>query len=231
MLKLQNCKTCWNGNDFQGIPEVVPNLARPRKRITELMLKSLSENQTNDKTSKIFRPTFFKSPLEIIGSNNSAQSVSLGINELKDEKAVLTDGRENLDCNLVVTSIGYKSVQADSDIPFDHSKGVVKNRFGKIEDGLYSTGWLATGPTGVILTTMNNAFTTADMICQDLKKVNLDEKPGFEIIKQDLKNKNIQMVMWKDWLKIDEYEQNEGKKVGKPREKLLDIKKMLEVAA
>ena len=33
--------------------------------------------------------------------------------------------------------------------------------------GLYCSGWVKTGPVGVILTTMNKAFETAEFIIED----------------------------------------------------------------
>ena len=35
--------------------------------------------------------------------------------------------------------------------------------------GLYCSGWVKTGPVGVILDTMSNAFETAENIIQDYK--------------------------------------------------------------
>ena len=37
-------------------------------------------------------------------------------------------------------------------------------------------------------------------------------------------------MTFEEWKKIDEYEIGQGKKVGKPREKVVDIKDFLEVA-
>ena len=37
-----------------------------------------------------------------------------------------------------------------SGIPFDEKKGLVPNVDGKVEDGLYCAGWLATGPRYVL---------------------------------------------------------------------------------
>ena len=36
--------------------------------------------------------------------------------------------------------------------------------------GLYCSGWVKTGPVGVILTTMNKAFETAGLILQDFEE-------------------------------------------------------------
>lgn len=254
MLKLPACKTQWSPEAFAGLEDLVPKLPRPKKRITELMLKSCFEStqtqgESTQREEKSFLPIFLRSPLEIIGKN-SVEKVKLGMNrldgfdlskidvskelslkEFAKLKAVPTGEIEEFDCNLAVTSIGYKSVQADGEIPFDESKGVAVNTNGKIKDGLYTAGWLASGPTGVILNTMTNAFNVADTMVKDLKSVEQNSKPGFEHIGSVLKEKNVQIVTWEDWLKIDQFEIEEGKKVGKPREKIVDVKKMLEVAA
>ncbi|KAK4882126.1 hypothetical protein RN001_005445 [Aquatica leii] len=231
MLRLPNCNTLWCRDDFNGLSDVISSLARPRKRITELMLKSLNENSISDR--KCFKPIFFKSPLELSGTNH-VKKVLLGVNELYGDdilngSARLTNVKEYLSCELAITSIGYKAIQADPDIPFDDDTGRVINEKGKIDNGLYTTGWLATGPTGVILTTMNNAFTTADLICHNLQQES--QKKGFNLIREYLQKQNVQSVTWDGWKKIDNYEQEQGRRLGKPREKLLSIKKMLEIAS
>lgn len=51
--------------------------------------------------------------------------------------------------------------------------------------GLYCSGWLKTGPTGVIATTMNNSFDTARSLVEDMDSGSLDvssAKPGPQFI-------------------------------------------------
>lgn len=111
MLKLQDCTTLWRKEDFEHIkPSIVEKLARPKKRITELMLKSVQEQTDANGTSKIFKPIFLRSPLEILGADK-VEKLILGLNTLHGEDvlkqtAVLTDDRETIDCNLVISSIG-----------------------------------------------------------------------------------------------------------------------------
>lgn len=235
MLKLQQCQTVWKHEDFVGVAEQVSNLARPRKRITELMLQSLNQ-QSNETCYKEFRPVFNRSPLEIT-EQDAVKSVTIGVNKLVgddvlNKTAILTDTKEVLDCHLLVSSIGYKSVQADKDIPFDHQKGIVKSERCKVDSGVYVAGWLGTGPKGVILSTMSNAFEVAEKIIHDLQQESLlsNEKNGYSDIRQILDVKNVQLVDWESWKRIDKYEQEEGAKLGKPREKIVDLNKMLEIA-
>ncbi|XP_066255690.1 NADPH:adrenodoxin oxidoreductase, mitochondrial [Euwallacea similis] len=238
MLKLKDCQTAWREKDFEHIgKDMVDKLARPRKRITELMLKSVEEQRVADINGKVFRPIFLRSPIEILGGGN-VEKVLLGVNQLEGDdfikqKAHLTDIKELIECGLLVTSIGYMSIKVDPSIPFDSNKGIATNTHGKIDAGLYTSGWLSTGPLGVILSTMSNSFGVAEKIIEDLLKSDILSitKPGFAQVQNVLKEKNVQIVNWKDWRKIDQYEVAEGMKVGKPREKIVDVGKMLQVAA
>lgn len=233
MLKIPDCQTIWSPNDFKGVEEIVPKLARPRKRITELMLTSLKQTPVEKKNS--FIPKFFRSPLQFDGTERVSK-VTLGINRLEGDDinkatAVLTNEKEQLECDLAIRSIGYKSIKTDSDLPFDDNKGVVVNQQGKVNNGLYTAGWLATGPTGVILTTMSNSFEIASRICAEIKNLPIASKPGYENLYKLLKEANVPVVTWEGWEKIDKYEEELGKASGKPREKVVSIKKMLEIGA
>lgn len=50
---------------------------------------------------------------------------------MQKQKAVMTDAREMLSCGLVLRSIGYRSVAADVDLPFDTARSVVIQKPGK----------------------------------------------------------------------------------------------------
>ncbi|KAF7273388.1 hypothetical protein GWI33_013902 [Rhynchophorus ferrugineus] len=237
MLKLKGCQTIWRNEDFSALTsEILGTLARPKKRITELMISSLQQETKLQPELNFFSPIFFRSPLEILGEQK-AEKVILGVNRLVGndiltQKAQLTDKTEDLECDSIVTSIGYKGVQVDPSVPFDNQQGIVKNTDGKISTGLYTTGWLGTGPVGVILTTMSNAFSVAERIVKDINVDNLLEsnKKGYGGVQEIVNKNNIPVVNWQDWEKIDKHEVDKGKIIGKPREKLVTIKDMLEVA-
>nr|AAX85204.1 adrenodoxin reductase [Aedes aegypti] len=246
MLKLPNCVTTWRPDDLQDLEETLPSLPRPRKRITELMMKSLSEQTAQQSTasSNSFQPIFFRSPVNFIGRSR-VEAIEYAVNKLVDNRAIPTDERETIPTDLVCRSIGYKSVNADSSLNFDDSKGCVSNVAGRVlkrtltgsdqtiddiedkyETGLYSSGWLATGPTGVILTTMNNSFGVADTICKDFNNNVIrvkEDKPGL-----DTNGKRV--VSWEGWKLIDAEECRRGETKGKPREKIVKIDEMLSIA-
>lgn len=234
MLKLPNVSTVWRKEDFNGIPELIESLPRPRKRLTDLMVKSLDQ-QSSSVNERKFLPIFYRSPLKINNAiDGHVKSIDLTVNELVNNQAVTTEKIESIDTQLVCRSIGYKSICVDESFSFDaqlgrvrHSDGrVLKANSNEIDYGLYSGGWLATGPSGVILTTMNNAFSVAQIIIDDIKEGKI--KIGDDM-KSGLDPKKYQAVTWNDWLKIDKFEIEEGKKVNKAREKISSVEKMLNI--
>lgn len=240
-IKLKNCATIWRKNDFVAVADAVSSLPRPRKRLTELMLKSLNENDNAvSDNQKVFKPIFYRSPKKfLVNSEKHLQGIELTCNTLtgdkiEEQKCVPTDDSEILNCSLAFRSIGYKSIQVDKDLPF--SNGVVINENGRVTSSdasnlakLYVAGWLGTGPVGVILHTMGNAFQVAKLICEDLKKQDNYNKGGFLEVKSII-NERTPVIDWSGWEKIDKYETEEGKKLGKPREKITYVEKMIQVA-
>lgn len=248
-VNLLNCKTVWREKDFEGISNIVGSLGRPRKRLTELMLKSVQDSlkHNSNKATKCFRPIFFRSPIKFLTDDkNYVKGIELVCNKLigdnlEQQRCIPTDEKEVLDCSLVFRSIGYKSINADKDIRFN-SNGFVKNENGRVLENseqtclgrLYVAGWLGTGPVGVILHTMGNAFQVAKSICEDLKKFGDNPYPakgGFEEIRRELLKTDHIIVDWQGWERIDKYEIEQGRKYGKPREKVCSVEMMLKIAS
>lgn len=248
MLSLRNVNTIWRANDFTEITEhTIKNLSRPKRRITELMYRHVHNPSHSSSPDKLFMPIFFRSPkfIETVNNSNSRKRLYLTINQLtQSENFIRTDQTETLDTELILRSIGYKSVNVtrpEDSLNFDSSKGLVRNDQGRVfkakensiielsndryERGLYVSGWLGTGPTGVILTTMNNSFAVAKNVCLDIQQNVIDNgiKPGLDTSQYEM------AVTWHDWLKLNKYEMEHGALVGKPREKILSISKMLEI--
>lgn len=234
MLKLQGVDTVWRGDDFAGVQGKIGELPRPKKRIAELMMKSVSEGKSSSDHKK-FLPVFFRSPLQVNGSS-SVESVDFTVTKLVDNKAVPTNDTESIQAQLVCRSIGYQSINVDDALNFDDKRGMVKNVNGRVlkkgsndpDPGLYVAGWLATGPSGVILTTMNNSFAVAQTIIDDIKsgavKLENSIKPGFD-------PNAHQIVTWRDWQKIDEQEVRSGKNCNKPREKIVCVDEMMKIVS
>lgn len=135
---------------------------------------------------------------------------------------------EDIPCGLAFRSIGYKSIQIDSSIPFDAKAGRIQNLAGKVESNVYAAGWVAIGPVGVILSTMTNAFQVGGLINKELLVT--ENKSGSLGLLKILHEKSIPTVSYSDWKKIDKAECEKGQELGKPREKITNVNKMLEIA-
>ncbi|KAL8298578.1 hypothetical protein RB597_006651 [Gaeumannomyces tritici] len=104
--------------------------------------------------------------------------------------------------------------------------------------GLYCAGWVKRGPTGVIASTMQDAFTTADAILEDWQTgaeflpfdgVESTPRPGWDAISRLEPAAKAKTVSWKDWRRIDQVEKERGRLKGKEREKLPTTSEMLSV--
>ncbi|XP_014328219.1 NADPH:adrenodoxin oxidoreductase, mitochondrial [Xiphophorus maculatus] len=233
--------------DFEGVSEALKDVPRPRKRLTELLLKMAldapgdKELERRRNAAKVWGFLFYRSPTEILADPGCSRTagIRLAVNRLEGSgdaaRAVLTGEVEDVSCGLVISSIGYKSLPIDPAVPFDSRRAVVPNSVGRVHQaaGLYCSGWLKTGPTGVIATTMNNSFDTARSLLEDMDSGALDvsaAKPGSQAVSSLLEERGVKPVTFSDWEKIDSLETRRGEARGKPREKLLSVEEMLKAA-
>lgn len=123
MTKLPDVRIQWRTEDFLGVADELANLARPRKRLTELMLASVAA-QERTSGSKELRPIFLRSPKSIDTNNNH---LLVSVNQLVGDRAEATVVTEIIESDLVLRSIGYKSISLDDDLNFDERAGFVRN--------------------------------------------------------------------------------------------------------
>lgn len=168
----------------------------------------------------------------------------------------------NLPASVFFRSVGYRSLPLpgleEIGIRFDEKRGVIPNDgFGRVKSlssygesqklpdgslithlpGLYCAGWVKRGPTGVIASTMTDAFTTADTILQDMAshRGSLLHTPGqssgrgWDGVKAEADRRGLRRTSWKDWERIDAIERERGQKKGKIRDKITRVQEMLEV--
>lgn len=160
-------------------------------------------------------------------------------------------------------SVGYKSLPLpgleDLGVQFDNSRGVIPNDgFGRITTtentgynqtipggsvisylpGLYCAGWVKRGPTGVIATTMTDAFSTAEAMAADMlgaSKRTLLNSPssgsglGWEGVRPEAEKRGLQFTTWKDWERLDALERERGRDKGKIRDKVDRVEDMLKM--
>jgi ferredoxin/flavodoxin---NADP+ reductase len=152
-----------------------------------------------------------------------------------EQTAAPTEELLAIDCGLVFSSIGYRGQPLER-LPFDFRRGVVPNRKGRVEcggaplDGLYVTGWLKRGPTGIIGTNRADSTETVQQILEDLPRRIPRAQGRRRQLLDSISLRNIRVIGLHEWLKIDAAERAEGMKAGKPREKMTRITAMIDVA-
>jgi ferredoxin--NADP+ reductase len=177
---------------------------------------------------------FLVSPVELIGdADGRVRAVRLVHNELyRDATGSLrpkpTDRTEVLPVGLLFRSVGYRGVPVPG-VPFDDEAGRIPNVEGRVVDpasgrtapGLYATGWIKRGPTGVIGTNKPDAAETAACVAADLESgvaaPPVETATAFERL---VAARQPHVLTFADWKRLDAIEIERGATAGRPRVKL-----------
>jgi ferredoxin/flavodoxin---NADP+ reductase len=101
---------------------------------------------------------------------------------------------------------------------------------GALVEGLYVTGWLKRGPTGVIGTNRADSIETVRVL-EELASPGHKPRQGRDVLVASLARKGVSIVGLKDWLEIDAVERARGQKASKPHEKLTRVSEMLDIVS
>ena len=178
---------------------------------------------------------FLVSPTELVaGDDGGVRLMRLVKNTLVDE-----DGRlgcrpsahtEELPVDLVFRSVGYRGVPIDG-LPFHERWGLIPNDLGRVMDpktskpisGMYVSGWIKRGPSGVIGTNKKDGAETAAAMLEDAAAGAVLEPSQPEGARLDalVRERQPSVVTYKDWMRLDEIECARGEALGRPRVKLV----------
>lgn len=144
---------------------------------------------------------------------------------------------ETLPAGLVISAIGFLGRHVPG-VPAHALSGVIDNDAGRVVDprtgstvrGVYATGWVKRGPSGVIGMNRACAQETVRQIAADLEagQVNSPRKqddplgliastcPGY--------------TSWAGWSRIDDFELGRGRAQGRPRIKITDLDRLHAIA-
>lgn len=182
---------------------------------------------------------FCVSPVAIIGTER-VEAVEVVRNLLvADEngqiRAVPTGEREVIPCGIVLRSVGYRGT-AIPGVPFDERRATIRNDHGRVLDedgapipGVYCTGWIKRGPSGVIGTNKKDATETVELLLADAAAGLLAQR-GEEDIADLLHARGVQPVSYSGWEAIDAVERRRGEEQGRPRVKLCRWDELLAAA-
>ncbi|OWY50908.1 NADPH:adrenodoxin oxidoreductase mitochondrial precursor [Alternaria alternata] len=243
-------------------PSEIKKLPRVQKRIAEVLLKG--SKATKEETARSWALEFMQAPKSMHADAGQLSSIAFTKQRFVpdadpfDQRARVTPTNEetSMEASLAFRSVGYKSTGlpglSDIGVPFDDKLGIIPNDMhGRVitpsagpgnltaghVHGLYCAGWVKRGPTGVIASTMQDAFSSADIIAQDweanvpfLNDTSGDNRStglGWDGIKDIVTS--VRPLAWSDWKKIDHAERARGKSKGKEREKFQSVEEMLKI--
>ncbi len=226
----------------------------PTHRRNVELFGGFAEREPEGKPKRVVM-RFLSSPVEIRGEER-VESIIVGRNELyRDESGAIrardTGEREEIECGLVLRSIGYKGVGLEG-APFDDGRGLIPNESGRVTDpesgeqvpGHYAVGWIKRGPSGVIGTNKKDAQETVDSLLDDLAEGRIPElaaqtrTPGGEAedvagvvpIAELLDERDGDHITYLGWQAIDRAETAAGEPHGRPRIKFCHVHEMVEAS-
>lgn len=172
---------------------------------------------------------FFAAPKAILG-NDKVEGVEVERTKLEGGKAVGTGETYTIPASLVVACIGYQTSPIPG-VPFEESAGRFANTDGRILPGLYCVGWARRGPSGTIGTNRPDGFGVVEKIAEDIATQGLggQGKTGAEGFDALAASRNLSVVRFRDWKKIEEAENSRARE-GAPREKFVDVEAMIAAA-
>ena len=220
---------------------------RAKQRLIQLLQSSATTKPSISDDGKLIQLLFLRNPVEFIPSKENPSRVGAVKFEItvlqKDDnggepKAIGTGVYEEIPCDLVFKSIGYKSVAVDKDIPFNSKKGIVINECGRVMNeqknpitGVYVCGWLKRGPSGVILSNIYDAEETVNSIIHDFGNglLSSPKTNSHSHLMNLLQSKGTKSITFEQYKRLERNEVEEGQKKGKIREKILTVPEMLSV--
>ena len=215
---------------------------RPRKRIHKLLTEVANSHNTVN-SLKHLNLRFLLNPVGV-QVNKDDPSVITGVilertkleGEAGCQTAKGTGEFETIPADLVLLSIGYKGVALPGiEEYFDDARGVVCHEQGKVDSpneckgGLYVSGWLKRGPTGIIGTNITDAKDTVATILEDLQHLQQRFLPKDDVIAL-LEQRGVQVVKWEEYQNINNVEKTSKRSTDQPRNKLVGLDTQLKAA-
>jgi len=238
--ELGSCDLVLEENVLDLNPESRAELDDPKSSQARKLIKLLtdfSQRPASSKPKRLFLH-FLKSPIEIVGDGR-VNRVVLERNALTGEpgkqKSSGTGETESLNCGVLFRSVGYRGIPIPG-VPFHEQWGVIPNEDGRVVDGdnpvpgLYTSGWIKRGPSGIIGTNKPDSIATVKALLADLPALEPCPNRDSQALREQLASKGVKVVDYDMWKKIDTAEIALGEPKGKPREKFVTVDDMLAAA-
>ena len=212
--------------------EAHPDLSSIAKRKLEYLVDLGKQAPRRDATHHVhFR--FLRSPKELTLRDGKVDALDLEENTLvrSDDGWLSAQGTGNIESlavGAVFRAVGYRGVPLPG-LPFDQRRGLIPNDSGRVVDaetgervpGVYASGWIKRGPSGVIGTNKTDSVETVSKMLEDVPTLTVsssaNESPSIDEL---IKTRNIQVIDLPRWQTLDTIERERGSSKNKVREKL-----------
>ncbi len=208
------------GADIPG-PEADDDLPQHLRKVLPI-LRDFASNRPDTKPVRIHF-VFHARPVAVLG-DAAARGLRLERTRIVDDRAEGTGEMFEIPCGLIIPCIGYRTSPIE-DVPFDTSRGCFRNEDGRIDTGLYATGWARRGPSGTIGSNKPDGAEVAERLLAEVAPAG---KPGRRGLDDLLAARGVRIVTFRDWRRINAIEEAGGSGE-KPRLKFSRVGDMLQV--
>ena len=184
---------------------------------------------------------FLVSPVELFGDADGRVAKmklvrnTLVASETGSLSAKATDQFEEIEAGLVFRSVGYRGVPLP-EVPFHDRWGVILNERGRVIApeskqplvGLYTSGWIKRGPSGVVGTNKPDSVETVTCMLEDFSTGSILQPSNAAAASAEkfIGERKPDYFSYADWKRLDELEQERGKACGRPRVKFTSVAEM-----
>lgn len=181
---------------------------------------------------------FLHAPAEIRGEDGKVVGLRTERTALQGDGTVKGTGEfHDWPVQAVYRAVGYFGSPLP-EIPFDHLKGVISNREGRVVDlegehlpGVYTTGWIKRGPVGLIGHTKSDASETVRHLVDDVADDGRTAPYGEpQQILDFLAERGVDVVTWDEFSLLDAHEISLGEPHGRERIKVVPREEMIDIA-
>lgn len=229
-----------------AIPEVAGNTQQEKNL---KILQSYAARQHGAKArlgenTKKLHLRFLVSPKKVIANaDGNVAGLVLEKNRLEVQRdgtvsAHGTGETEVLNAGMILPAIGFAATRI-AGVPYDAKAKVIANEDGRVIDPAsrsvianeYVVGWARSGAQGLIGSHKVASAHVVEHMMADGAGLEARELPEREAIDILLRQRGVQIVTFNDWKRLDDVEVARGERRGAPRDKVVDVKAMLEVLA
>ena len=185
---------------------------------------------------------FLRSPVEVLADPaGGVAGLALERNRLEARAdgtlaARGTGERERLEMGMVLPAVGYAADPIPG-VPFDAKARTIANDDGRVVDPAtrarvpneYVVGWARSGAQGLIGEHKKASAQVVAHMIEDAPGVEARPLPPREAVDALLRERDVRVVTFDDWRRLDEIEVARGARRGAPREKFSEVEAILKV--